>query len=174
LPRPAAVAVVLAALALAAPAAGHVTVFPHFLPAEGTAALSVIVPNERGALMTGLDLTFPSGFRIVAARSEGSWRATAHGSKASWAGGNLAPGASDVFVVEVQGPPEPGVVDLEADLRYPDGQTVFWPVQVTVTPADEASSHLWRALGVAVVGVLVIVGLAALAWRRRERSLQER
>jgi hypothetical protein len=148
-------------------------VFPHFLPAEGTAALSLIVPNERSAVMTGLDLTVPSGFRIVAARSEGSWRAIADGSKASWAGGSLAPGSQEIFVVEVQGPPEPDVVDLRAELRYPDGQTVFWPVQVTVTPADAASSHLWRALAVAVVGVLVIAGLASLAWRRRTRSLQE-
>ncbi len=148
--------------------------FPHFLPAEGTAALSVIVPNERGVLMTGLDLTVPSGFRIVAARSGGSWRAIADGSKASWAGGSLAPGSQEIFVVEVQGPPDPGVVDFEAELRYLDGQTVLWPVQVTVTPANEASSHLWRALAAAFVGVLVIAGLAALAWRRRERSLQER
>jgi uncharacterized protein YcnI len=174
MPRPRAVAVAIAALVFAAPASAHVIVAPPFLPAESRTTLSLIGPNERDEPMTGFAVSVPNGFRILAAHSPQGWRAKVQERRAIWKGGSLDAGAEASFHIELQAPASPGAVELEAEQLYPGGEVVRWPIAMVVTPADEASQHLGLALFVGLVGLLVTVGLVALAWWRRERSRQER
>ena len=71
---------------------------------------------------------------------------------------------------------EPGVVELQAQQLYADGSVVSWPVALTITPAPESSSQSLALAGVvALIGVLAVVAIAMLAWRRRTSStLQEK
>ena len=63
---------------------------------------------------------------------------------------------------------EPGSAALEADQRYDSGAVVKWPVSITVTPAAESPSQNLALAGiVGLIGVLVVVAIAMLAWRRR-------
>ena len=161
------------ALALAAPAAAHVTVVPPFVAAGDTATLRFTVPNERGADMTGFALTVPSEFRIVEAVSSDAWRSSVWDHTATWVGGRLGSGSEATFKLEVEGPTEPGPASFEAMQHYPGGAIVRWAVALTVTPATETpSQNLGWALVTAVVGlgVLVAMGVALL---RRARSIRE-
>ena len=57
----------------------------------------------------------------------------------------------------------------------PDGGVVEWPVALTVTPATESPSQNLALAGVVgLIGVLVVVAVAMLAWRRQARPLQEK
>ena len=163
------------ALTLADPAGAHVTVVPPFVSAGDTTALSITVPNEREAEMTGFAVTVPDEFRIVGVRSNDSWRGTAQGTTATWRGGSLASGAEATFALEVEGPAEPGPAALEAAQLYPGGEIVRWPVSLTVTPATETpKQHLGWAVVTALVGLIVITGIGVAILRLRTRSLQEK
>ncbi|HLG10048.1 MAG TPA: hypothetical protein VI409_15375 [Gaiellaceae bacterium] len=165
---------VCSGLALAAPAAAHVTVVPPFVSAGDTATLSLTGPNEREAEMTGFAVTVPSEFRIVEARSADSWRSAVQGTTATWQGDSLASGAEATFTLEVEGPVGPGPAVLEAAQLYPGGEIVRWTVALTVTPAAETpSQNLGWALVTALAGLVVISGIG-VAVLRRTRSLQER
>jgi hypothetical protein len=63
---------------------------------------------------------------------------------------------------------EPGVVQLEAEQRYDDGSVVTWPVTLTITPAEDSPSQNLALAGVVgLLGLLVVVAIAMVAWRRR-------
>ena len=161
------------ALILAAPAAAHVTVVPAFVSAGDAGTLSLTAPNERGVDMTGFVVSVPSEFRIVEARSDGSWRGAVQGSTATWQGGSLESGADATFTLELEGPAAPGPATIEAEQRYPGGEVVRWPVALTVTPFTESPpQNLGWALVTALVGLVVIAGIG-VAIVRRARSVQE-
>jgi uncharacterized protein involved in exopolysaccharide biosynthesis len=66
---------------------------------------------------------------------------------------------------------DPGIIELQAEQRYPDGGVVTWPVDFTITPAAESPSQNLALAGVVgLIGVLVVVAVAMLAWRRRQPS----
>lgn len=157
----------LAALALAAPAAAHVTASPAFLPAGGEATLTLEVPNERGEPMSGLAVTAPPGFRIVHADPAGPWAAAVEGGAATWSGGSLEPGATGSFLLTLAAPVRPGPAELTAEQRYPGGETVRWPVALTVTPGAPPREHPWLGVAVALLGLAATAGVVGLAWRRR-------
>ncbi|MGH3137167.1 MAG: hypothetical protein ACRDPV_11815 [Gaiellaceae bacterium] len=162
------------ALTLAGPAGAHVTVVPPFVSAGDSATLSLTVPNERETDMTGFAITFPGDFRIVEARSDGSWRSSVQGTTATWDGGRLAPKAAATFTFEIEGPAEPGPAVLEAAQRYPGGAIVRWPVALLVTPAAEGSSqNLGWALVIVLVGLVALTAIGVVVVRRA-RSLQEK
>jgi hypothetical protein len=162
----------LAALVLAAPAAAHVTASPAFLPAGGEATLTLSVPNERDEPMTELAVTAPPGVRLVRAHPAGPWTAAIEGETATWSGGSVEPGATGSFLLTLAAPARPGPAELAAEQRYPGGETVRWPVALTVTPGAPPREHVWRGVLVALLGLAATVGVVAFAWRRR--SLQER
>ncbi|HSI96810.1 MAG TPA: hypothetical protein VK926_00470 [Gaiellaceae bacterium] len=125
--------------------------------------------------MTGFRLRVPSDLRIVSAHGPDGWRAFVRETEATWSGGSLPPAAEATFHVELEAPSEPGPAVLETEQLYSGGEIVRWSVPLTVVPAEDArGQHLGRALAVALVGVLVAVAVAVLAWHRRTRSLQER
>ena len=85
------------ALALAAPAAAHITAVLPFIAANDSATVSLSGPNERGEAMIRFDVTVPSEFRIVHAHPADGWESRVRGSTATWTEGSLAPGAEATF-----------------------------------------------------------------------------
>ena len=165
---------VCSALALAAPAAAHITAVPPFIAANDSATVSLSGPNERDVAMTGLGVTVPSEFRIVHAHPADGWESSVRGSTAIWTEGSLAPRAEATFKLELEAPAEPGPATIEIAQRYPGGDVVTWGVGLTVTPASEApSQNLGWALVTALVGLIVLAAVG-VAFVRRTRSLQER
>ena len=164
---------VCSALALAAPAAAHLTAVPPFIAANDSATVSLSGPNERDVAMTGLGVTVPSEFRIVHAHPADGWESSVRGSTAIWTEGSLAPGAEAAFSLQVEGPTAPGPATIVAEQRYLGGEVVRWPVALTVTPSTESPpQNLGWALVTALVGLVVIAGIG-VAIVRRARSVQE-
>jgi hypothetical protein len=163
-----------AALAWSGAAAGHVVPDPQFVTSGSVARLDLAVPNERREAMTGLSVTVPDGLRIVSARGTDGWAPVVEGATATWHGGPLEHLDLETFVLEVDVAASPGILTFDSVQLYPGGETVSWPVTLTVVPGDEPSQNLGWALAAGVAGVVVTMGVALLAWRRRTETLQER
>jgi uncharacterized protein YcnI len=167
---------VCSALAFAAAASAHVVATPAFLPSEGSESISFEAPNERAEPMTEFALIAPPGLVIEHAHPVEGWSETAEGSTATWSGGSLSSGELANFGVTLRADVEPGALAVRAEQRYADGSVVDWPVSITITPAEESPSQKLALAGiVALIGVLAIVAIGMLAWRRRSReTLQEK
>jgi hypothetical protein len=121
--------------------------------------------------MTAFSVTAPPGLEIEHAHEVAGWNARLDGSTATWTGGSLAPNAQIDFGVTLRADIEPGFADLEARQLYADAGVVRWPVRITITPASESPSQNLALAGVvALIGVLGVVAIAMLAWRRRGSS----
>jgi opacity protein-like surface antigen len=165
-----------AALTWPVAASAHVVPQPQFLSTGELSTMSLTGPNERDEPMTGLVVTVPAGVAIVRAHTTDGWTASVEGSTATWNGGPLAPAAEETFALDLDVSSPPGTVRVETTQLYPGGTTVSWPISLTILPStgDEPSQNLGWALAAGVAGLVVTAGLAALAWRRRTRTLQER
>jgi len=154
----------------------HVIATPAFLPSKSSASIVLSVPNERDDPMTGFSVTTTDGLEIHHADAVEGWTGQVGGLTASWTGGSLAPDAEVSFGVTLKADADPGVLQLQAEQSYDDGAVVRWPVSITVTPPAESSSQsLALAVVVALLGVLTVVAVAMLAWRRRSaKTLQEK
>lgn len=168
------------ALVLAGSAAGHVTASPPSLIAGGTSSVSLTAPNERDQPMTAFVVTVPTGFRIVGAEPSAGWMARATESTATWRGGSLEAGEEATFTLRIAAPEPTGGIELEAVQRYPGGESVRWPVGLTVLPGlaiettTIASIHLSGVVIYTVLGLLLAGVIVVLVRRKRRRSLQER
>jgi hypothetical protein len=159
---------VCSALVIAGTASAHVVATPTFLPSGSSESITFTGPNERDDPMTAFTLTVPSGLEIEHAHEVDGWDETVEGSTATWLGGPLAPEAEVGFGMTLKADAEPGVAELRAQQRYADGRTVSWPVTLTITPATESPSQNLALAGVvALIGVLAVVAIAMLVWRRR-------
>jgi hypothetical protein len=173
-------AVMLAALAAAAPVAAHVTVSPPFLTQGAKTTLNLDVPNERQVAMTGFTLILPKhveGVEGNEARVRG-WGYRWIGRESpprviSWDEGRLPVGRSMTFSVRVQTNASPGTVTFTAVQRYADGGRVRWQVPTTVVPGTTPSEHLGRALAAGIAGLVVVVASIGALHRMRRRSLQK-
>ena len=146
---------------------------PSFVAAHDTQRFVFDSPNERSAPMTGLSVTVPKGFRIVAAGHQPSWHPAVFGQKVTWSGGALAPAKDATFELELESPTTPGAVELQADQLYPSGAVVRWPIAFTVIPGTKPSQHLGWAAVAAAGGLVVTVLVVLVAWRhQRSRLLQ--
>ena len=169
MPRPVVAALAaLTALAAAGSASAHVFPTPQFLPSRSTESVILDVPNERDEPMTGFVVTAPAGLEIEHAHPADGWDEEVDGSSARWTGGSLAGLATTKFGISLRATTEPGPLELETELLYDSGAVVRWPVPMTVTPAAEsASQNLALAAVVGLIGILLVVAIAMLAWRRR-------
>ena len=157
-----------ATLMLPGPAAAHVVATPPFVASGSSESVTFSGPNERDDPMTAFALTVPAGLEIAHAHVVEGWDESIEGSTATWLGGPLEPQAEIDFGMTLEADVEPGVVQLEAEQRYPDGEVVAWPVSLTITPAGESPSQNLALVGVvALVGLLSLAAIAMLAWRRR-------
>jgi hypothetical protein len=171
-----------AALVLPAIASGHLFAEPSFLAAGGKQRIVLTVHNDRDETMTGFTLTVPEGLRILGTGGGGTWNEEVAGATARWTGGELAPDTPTTFEVDLEATTvEPGTVELQGDQLYPGGESVRWPVSLTVVPpggsppGDDGSFSGAAIAVLAVLGALVVSSFAFVVWqRRRDRTLQER
>jgi uncharacterized protein YcnI len=166
---------VCSALLLAAPAAAHVVATPMYLPSKSSESITFEAPNERDDPMTEFAVTAPPGLAIEHAHPVEGWTGTVEGVTATWSGGSLASGSIATFGVTLKANAKPGLIELRTEQRYADDGVVEWPVVLTITPAAESPSQNLALAGVVgLIGVLVVVAIAMLAWRRKARPLQEK
>jgi uncharacterized protein YcnI len=159
---------VCSALLLAAPAGAHVVATPAYLPSESSESITFEAPNERAAPMTEFTVTAPPGLVIHHANPVTGWTGVADGTSATWTGGSLPPKQTERFAILLKADVDPGLVQLDAKQLYDDGNVVSWPVQITVLPAAESPRQNLALAGVvALIGLLMVVAIAMLAWRRR-------
>ena len=165
---------VCSALVLVGGASAHVVASPQFLASGDTESISLAAPNERDEPMTGFAVTAPPGLEIVHAHPSEGWSEQLDGSTATWTGGSLPTLTETSFGISLKAVAQPGIVVLETQQRYDGGEVVRWPVAITVIPGTEGSSqNLALAAVVGLVGVLVVVAVAMVAWRRRADAAQE-
>ena len=167
---------VCSALVLAGTASAHVVATPGFLPSGSSESITFSGPNERDDPMTGFTLKVPAGLEIEHAHEVSGWDESVAGATATWNGGRLAMDMEVGFGMTLKADLEPGIVELQAHQLYADGSVVSWPVALTVTPGEESSSQNLALVGVvALIGLLLVVAIAMLAWHRRTSStLQEK
>jgi uncharacterized protein YcnI len=159
---------VTAALVVAAPTWAHVVGTPAFLASKSSGSITFEAPNERSEAMTSFTLTAPDGIVVEHAHPVDGWTGTVENRTARWTGGSLAAGQTTDFGATLEADAEPGIVTLTARQGYDSGAVVEWPVSLTVTPAAESPSENLALAGVVgFLGVLVVIGVALLAWRRR-------
>ena len=164
-------------LVAASTASAHIVATPGFLPSGSSESITFAGPNERDDQMTAFILTAPDGLTFEHAHEVAGWDESIDGSTASWNGGQLEPNVELGFGATLRADTEPGLVELQAQQLYADGEVVSWPVVLTITPGEASSSQDVALLVgcVVLIGVLAIVAIAMLAWRRRTgRTLQEK
>ena len=155
-------------LAAAGTASAHVIPTPNYIPSEGTERISFSGLNERERPMTGFTLTAPTGLEIEHAHPVPGWTEQWSASKATWTGGPLAPAANVDFGVTMKATAKPGILLVQAEQLYPGGGIVTWPVPLTVLPPEKSPSQNLALAGVVgLIGVLTVVAIGMLAWRRR-------
>ena len=159
---------VCSALLLAAPASAHVIATPGFIASGSSESVTFSGPNEREQPMTSFSITMPSGIEIEHAHPVEGWTEEFTSSSATWTGGPLPPRLDIAFGLTLKATADPGIVELQTEQHYPEGAVADWPVSLTVVPgAESPSENLALAGAVGLMGVLVVVGVAVLAWRRR-------
>jgi hypothetical protein len=160
------------ALAFAGTASAHVIATPTFVASGSSQVILFSGPNERAKSMTSFSITAPAGLQIEHAHPVDGWTEQFSSTTATWTGGSLAPRADIPFRVTLKATADPGILNVKAEQRYPDGGIVSWPVPITVVPPEESPSQNLALAGVVgLLGVLVVVAVAMLAWRRRSLPL---
>ena len=166
---------VLAAGALLLPgtALAHLFVEPASIEEGGKQRFVLTVHNDRDAPMTGFTLTAPDGVVILGTGGGSGWNEVVDdtGTTATWSGSMLAPDTPVTLEVDLEAATvEPGPAELQGDQLYADGQSVRWPVTLTVLPVGGATDtgHVDGAAIVilAILG-LILVGTILLVWRQR-------
>jgi uncharacterized protein YcnI len=117
-------------LAVATPAAAHVTVQPPEATQGGYAKLAFRVPNEKeSANTTKLEVQLPTNakFNSISTKPLPGWTVTKTDTTITWEGGKITPGEFQEFEISV-GPLPTNVDTLEfkALQTYDDGDVVRW------------------------------------------------
>jgi uncharacterized protein YcnI len=156
------------ALVFAGTASAHVIAMPAYVASGSSQAIIFSGPNERQRPMTSFALAAPTGLEIQHAHPVDGWTEESTTATATWTGGSLAPRADIPFRVTLKATAEPGVLQVKAEQRYPDGGIVSWPVSITILPPKASPSQNLALAGVVgLIGVLLVAAVAMLAWRRR-------
>jgi uncharacterized protein YcnI len=133
----------------AGPAAAHVTIDPESAPKGSVTKFNFQVPNEKdNAATVGLAVTFPADHPIasVSVQQKAGWTFTIEKqalpkpvkgpfggevteavSKITWTGGEIQPGAFDLFTVRAGSlPKNVNQLEFQAAQTYSDGEVVQW------------------------------------------------
>jgi uncharacterized protein YcnI len=156
------------ALLFAGTASAHVIATPTYVASGSSQAIIFSGPNERQRPMTSFALTAPAGLQMEHAHPVDGWTEESTTSSATWTGGSLAPRADIPFRVTLKPTADPGMLQVKAEQRYSDGGIVSWQVPITILPPKASPSQNLALAGVVgLIGVLLVVAVAMLAWRRR-------
>jgi uncharacterized protein YcnI len=159
---------VVFALVFASDADAHVVATPTFLATGSSESITFAAPNERDAPMTGFSIAVPPGIVIEHAHEIAGWSESVDGTVATWTGGSVEPEAETSFGATLGAEAEPGLVEVIARQQYDDGGVVRWSVPLAINPAAESPSQNLALAGVVgLIGVLCVLAVVLLAWRRR-------
>jgi uncharacterized protein YcnI len=152
-------AVVVLGAVMAPGAAAHVTIQPAASRPAELQRYRVIVPDERSASTTEVDLRLPDGVTFALVEQVAGWRTTVvkRGSAISelrWRGGPVPPDGYAELRFIARNPVRTGPIVWKALQRYDDGTIVRWignedsdsPAPVTTlsedaVPVDVVSTH---------------------------------
>jgi hypothetical protein len=141
---------------------------PTYVASGSSQAIIFSGPNERKRPMTSFAVIVPVGLEIAHAHPADGWTEESTGSTATWTGGSLASGADIPFRVTLKATADPGTLQVKAEQRYSDGGMVSWPIAITVLPPKASPSQNFALAGVVgLLGILIVVAVTMLAWRRR-------
>ena len=165
-------------VALALPAAAHVTVSTDDPAPEAFAVYTVRVPNESDtAATTRVEVQLPDGLEASRYEPVPGWDISLADGLLTAEGGQIAPGQFMDFRFQARNPAQPGELAFPAVQTYSDGEVVSW----TGAPGSDSPAGVVRigtpdaagvdlvtvvALGVAVLAVLLTGAALAVVLRR--------
>ena len=162
----------------------HVVVFPAEGPPSVVQRYALLIPTEKASPTTRVEIQFPDRLRVSEIEVVSGWRSTAQRDRegrivgASWEGGQVPPGHFFAVGVLARNPDAPGEMAWKLIQTYQDGSEIHWigppsaefPAAVTAIRRSGDTAGLTSILaGAALIGALVAVALALLAWRRAAR-----
>ena len=164
------------ALLLPGTALAHLFVEPASIEEGGKQRFVLTVHNDRDEPMTGFTLRAPAGVLILGTGGGSGWDEVVEdtGESATSSGSTLAPNTPVMLEVDIEAATvEPGPAELQGDQLYGDGQSVRWPVTLTVLPAGGAvDGGVVDGTAIVIVAILglVLVGTILLVLRQRRET----
>ena len=167
-------AVIVAALALAAPAFPHAEVSPAVTLSKHLQLFTLAVPTEKNNTTTKIELTPPSGFAIDSFVPTPGWsrkvQETGSGEETqihgvTWSGGNVPTGEDSVFQF-LASTDKARTYTFKVRQTYSDGNVVDWTgpeSSDTPAPTIEAKSSIGGGGTNTLAIVALAVGIVAAA-----------
>lgn len=153
---------VFSALALAAPAAAHLSIDPAKVVKGQAVDLVFSVPNEDDAI--GVDhvtLGIPQDFRLDDVEAKPGWTQSRTGQAVTWSGGLIPKGTFARFAIRGTAPPKAETVLFNVLVGDRTGKSITSRVGLDVT-ATSAQDKGARTLGKAALGVASLAAVLAL------------
>jgi uncharacterized protein YcnI len=153
---------VFSALALAAPAAAHLSVNPSRVHTGQLADVTFSVPNVGDA--AGIDhvtLGIPADFQLDDAEAKPGWTQSRTGQAITWSGGRIPRDQYATFSIRGTAPAKVETVLFNVLVGDRTGKSITYRVGLDVT-ADSQQDKGARTLGKAALAVAIVAGALAL------------
>ena len=156
---------VFSALALAAPAAAHLSIDPPKVPTGQEVELVFSVPNEDDPI--GIDhvtLGIPQDFALDDVEAKPGWTQSRTGQAVTWSGGLIPKGTFARFSIRGTAPAKVETVLFNVLVGDRTGKSITYRVGLDVAATPEQDSGA-RSLGRAALAVAIlaaVLGIAAL------------
>jgi uncharacterized protein YcnI len=153
---------VCSALALAAPAAAHLSINPSPIRTGQLTDLTFSIPNADDAM--GIDhvtLAIPSDFQLDDAEAKPGWTQSRAGQAITWSGGNIPRGQYATFSIRGTAPTKAETVLFNVLVGDRTGKTITYRTPLAVTDAAGQDKGA-RTLGKAALGVAILAAVLAL------------
>ena len=162
----------------------HVAVFPAESPPAVVQRYALLIPTEKTSPTTRVEIQFPDLLRVSEIEAVPGWRSVAQRDRegrivgASWEGGQVPPGHFLAVGVLARNPDTPGEMAWKLIQTHQDGSEIHWigpssaefPAAVTAIHRPRDGRGLTSILaGAALIGALLAMIIALLAWRRAAR-----
>jgi uncharacterized protein YcnI len=153
---------VCSALALAAPAAAHLSIDPAKVVKGQLVDLVFSVPNEDDAVgVNHVTLGIPQDFQLDDAEAKPGWTQSRTGQAVTWSGGLIPKNQYGTFSIRGTAPAKAETVLFNVLVGDRVGKSITYRVGLDVTAASNQDKGA-RTLGKAALGVAIVAGLLAL------------
>jgi len=153
---------VCSALALAAPAAAHLSLNPSRIHTGQLADIIFSIPNADDAI--GVDhvtLGIPSDFQLDDAEAKPGWTQSRTGQAITWSGGRISAHQFATFSIRGTAPAKAETVLFNVLVGDRTGKTITYRVGLDVTATSQQDKGA-RTLGKAALGLAIVAALLAL------------
>ena len=153
---------VCSALALAAPAAAHLSIDPAHVHKGQLVELVFSVPNEDDAI--GVDhvtLGIPQDFQLDDMEAKPGWTQSRTGQAVTWSGGLIPKGTFARFSIRGTAPRKAETVLFNVLVGDRTGKSITYRVGLDVTATADRDKGA-RTLGKAALGVAIVAAVLAL------------